>query len=214
MGRRQFEKTCRAYLRKNCDQINALQCGNDLRAIILIVNWATGSLQFTDRFVAVDSDDQRVAKDASRTQVANMSNMKQIETSVRRYDFLPGCAQFVGTLREFFQWHDFVADHRFTTKFSARGRIRNSAGALPTNSPSTLKHIPGRDRTEIFLARRNIVALLETCFPKTISAASNTISGAQSFGIKTTSRKPSLGSASGAIGRPPATKRPLATTTL
>jgi len=32
IGRGEFEKTCRAHLRKNCDQINALQCGNDLRA--------------------------------------------------------------------------------------------------------------------------------------------------------------------------------------
>ena len=72
----------------------------------------------------------------------------------------------------------------------------------------------GRDRTAIFLARLNIVALLERCVPRTISAASNAISPAPSFGIKTTSSFPSLGSAVGAIGNPPATKRPFATTTL
>src|SRR5712671_1807451 len=122
-----------------------------------------------------------------------MSDMEQIETSIRRHDFFPGRAQIFYARLKLFQWNNFVVDHRFTTKFSARGRIWNTAGALPTSSPSTLKHIPGRDRTEIFLARRNIVALLERCFPKTISAASNAISAAQSFGIKTSSSKPSLG---------------------
>src|SRR5947207_8665516 len=213
MGRRQFEKTCRAHLRKNCDQINAFQCGNDLCAITFAGNRATGSFQFADRLVAVDSDDQHVAQGASRTQVANVSDVEQIETSVRRYDSFPSCAQFVSPRLEFFQSHDFVARH-FLTKFSARGTIRNSAGARPTSSPSTLNHIPGREHTAIFRARRKITALLEKCFPRIISAASNAISAGLRFGIKMTSSKPSLGSASGAIGNPPATNRPFAITIL
>src|SRR5437879_3479303 len=187
--------------------------GAALRAITFARNRATGSFQFADRLVAVDSDDQRVAQGASRAQIANVSDMKQIETSVRRYDSFPYRPQFVSSLLEFFQSHDFVARH-FLTKFSARGTIRNSAGARPTSSPSTLNHIPGRERTAIFRARRKITALLEKCFPRIISAASNAISAGRRFGIKMTSSKPSLGSASGATGNPPATNRPFAITTL
>src|SRR5438552_19073896 len=102
IGRSQFEETGRTHVWKYRDQINAFQCGYDFRPITFAVHRTTGSLQFANRLVAIDSYNERVAKRASCIQIADMSDVKQIEAAVCGHQFFSGRAQIARPLPESF----------------------------------------------------------------------------------------------------------------
>src|SRR5947209_3362828 len=56
-------------------------------------------------------------------QVANVTDVKKIETAIRRDNLFPGRAQSFRPLLELFQGDDFIGAHCVTTNFSARGKI-------------------------------------------------------------------------------------------
>ena len=67
----------------------------------------------------------------------------------------------LGEQSELVRIDNFVLHFAPTTNWSARVNTSNTAGPFPTSSPSTLKHIPGREFTVTFAARRKTIAWLE-----------------------------------------------------
>jgi hypothetical protein len=52
----------RGILRENDYQIDAFQCGEDVRALRVATDWTSRAFQPTHRLVAIDPDDKRVCR--------------------------------------------------------------------------------------------------------------------------------------------------------
>ena len=74
---------------------NAANRGDDFRALAFIRHGPPLAFQRAHRFVAVDADDEDVGLLRGILQIANMSDVKHIEHSVRKRDRLSGCTFIV-----------------------------------------------------------------------------------------------------------------------
>lgn len=149
-----FEQASGADLRKNNDMFHAFEGGDHFRAIVFAVQRAPFTFERAYGIVPIDRDRQRVSQRVRGLEVTDMARMQEIEAAVREDELLPLRAIFFRDARELLNAKNFAGHVSSTINWSARGSTSNTAGSLPTSSPSTLNHIPGFEFTLIRAARR------------------------------------------------------------
>ena len=73
---------------KRCNVVYHLQCGNQLGPLQLRKDGAMGAFNFLDRAIAVQSDDQEIAKFFCLSQQMQVPTMQQVKTAIGENDFL------------------------------------------------------------------------------------------------------------------------------
>jgi len=69
-------------LREDDDGVDAGERGDDGGTLSLRDQWTSRTFEFSDRTVAVQSDDEEITKPAGALQIAYMAEVKQVETAV------------------------------------------------------------------------------------------------------------------------------------
>ena len=84
---------------ENDHGIDAGEGGENLGALLLWDERTAGAFELVNRFVAIEADDEEVPEFLRALQVANMPEVKQIETPVRGHDLLAATARAGGPTR-------------------------------------------------------------------------------------------------------------------
>ena len=82
VGPHDGQESASALLRENDDGVDAGQRGEDGGTLPLGDERPPRSLEFTDRAVSVEADDQEIAELAGALQVADVTEVQQVETAV------------------------------------------------------------------------------------------------------------------------------------
>lgn len=77
-----FDELEGSVLRKYHDEIDAFECGENIRPLSLASHRPRRALEASHRVVAVDADDQRIASVARGGEDVDVPGMKQVEYAV------------------------------------------------------------------------------------------------------------------------------------
>ena len=160
-GTNSFDQARHTHLRKKDDIVYTLERRDDFGPVAFAVQGPAFSFQRTNRIIAVNRDDKRVAERARGLEIANVPGVQQVKAAIRQNKLAVLLTKRVGDGRETIWIHNFFTHGEATTNCNARGSTSNAAGSFPTSSPSTLNHIPGREFTITFAARRKTIASLQ-----------------------------------------------------
>jgi len=86
VGQQRGDGFARSEFLKNDDGVHTFEGREDFRAFEFRQDRATRAFQFADARVAVDTDDERVAKRARLFQALNVARMQKVEAAVRKDD--------------------------------------------------------------------------------------------------------------------------------
>jgi hypothetical protein len=81
---------------ENDHGIDARQGREDLGALLLRDERSAGAFELADRSVAIEADDEEVPELLRALEIANMAEVKQIETPIRGHDLLTMMARAGG----------------------------------------------------------------------------------------------------------------------
>ena len=156
-----FDQASHTHLRKKDDIVYTLERRDDFSSVAFGVQRTAFTFQRPNRIISVDRDNERVAERTRGLEIANVSDVQQIKAAIRQNKLAALLTKGVGDGRETIWIENFSTHGAATTNCKARGNTVNSAGSLPTSSPSTLNHIPGREFTVTLAARRKTIVSLE-----------------------------------------------------
>jgi len=86
VGQQRGDGFARSEFLKNDDGVHAFEGSENFRALKFGQDRAAGAFQFADARVAVDTDDERVAKRARLFQALNVAGVQKVEAAVRKDD--------------------------------------------------------------------------------------------------------------------------------
>ena len=89
------------------DVVHAAECGNELRAGVLIEDRAAGAFQIAHAGIRVHADDQDVAFAARAFEIADVSDMQRVEAAVGEDDALAAALVFGEFLAQQIARNDF-----------------------------------------------------------------------------------------------------------
>lgn len=121
------EKFRRALLWKDCDVIHCAERGEDLRAIVLVVERATSAFQSANGGITIEAHSECIAETPGCFEVPNMSDVEQIEAAIGNYKPLTACTEGLRESRELIELHDLRSHGSGARKFNARGSTSKSA---------------------------------------------------------------------------------------
>ena len=85
-GLQQQQQPLDSSVAEHHDVVNRLKCGNDFRALVRRNDRSSGTLQRRDRPIVVDGNDQTIRFSRRTAQVSNVTDVQQIEASIRKSD--------------------------------------------------------------------------------------------------------------------------------
>ena len=96
---------------KNDDTINALEGAEHLGAVFGGVNRPAGALQFPDRGIAVDRDDEGIAEGGCFFEITHVPDVKNIKNAVGENEFFAPARKFVPQGRDFLEGGEIPVGH-------------------------------------------------------------------------------------------------------
>jgi hypothetical protein len=85
-GLQQQQQTLDGSVAEHHDVVNRLKCGNDFRALVRWNDWSPWTLQRGDRPIVVDGNNEAIRFSRRTAQVSNVTDVQQIEASIRESD--------------------------------------------------------------------------------------------------------------------------------
>ena len=90
--------------------IDAFECGEHHGSLLLRDDWPSRPFQASSAVVAVECDDQAIAKRCSLLQILNVSGVQQVVAAVREHDLLAELLARINQPRQFVEVADLLVN--------------------------------------------------------------------------------------------------------